>query len=64
MSNLGVERLTGRVTSKNYQGIRKVSWDSMWHVMFLTHNGKDSYHRVTQAEAFKAKEKFDQTFEG
>jgi hypothetical protein len=41
---------------KKYHTVRKVAWDSMWHVMYKV--GKhETWDRVTQAEAMKIAKK-------
>ncbi len=40
-----------------YYGIRKVSWDQLWHALFRTDDGRESWDRVTKQEALKIAKK-------
>ncbi len=42
---------------KEYFEVRKVSWDMLWHAVYLTANGIETWDRVTEEEALKISKK-------
>jgi len=34
-----------------YYGVRKVNWDQLWHALFRTEDGEESWDRVTREQA-------------
>jgi len=40
------------------EGIRKVKWDELWHVLY-TWGGRETWDRVTRQEAMKVLQKME-----
>lgn len=43
------------------EGIRKVKWDGLWHILYSS--GKDTYDRVDKKTAMSVLKKIEQHFE-
>ena len=51
------------VKIENVEGIRKVKWDGLWHIMYYLKRGKETYDRVDEKTAMKALRKIERSFE-
>ncbi len=46
---------------KNVEGIRKVKWDGLWHVMYKW-GKRDTYDRVDRKEAMRVLRRLEKAF--
>ena len=51
------------VELKNIEGVRKVRWDALWHVLYKV-NGKETWDRVEKSGAMKVLEKLENAKKG
>ena len=44
--------MSWKYCKENVEGVKKVRWDGLWHVMYKWH-GQDAYDRVDKATAMR-----------